>query len=290
APIWEANHIWLIIAVVILFNGFPAVYTSVSVALYIPLILLLLGIVFRGTAFTFRHYDAIKDKSQEVYSKIFSWSSAAVIFFFGLVVGAAVSNKILLKPDDFYEGYIYPWLNLFSISIGLFLCALFAFLASVYLISTYTDDLTRKEFLLKTKIANLAAIITGGFVFISSIIEDVGFAGKFFSDAVSIILLMLATIMIPLLWFFLDRKWTWMSRFAAGAQLLFILGAFYKVYYPVIVVIGDGEDLNLLNTAAPHTTLLYLGWALIIGSLLIFPALFFLYRVFKSEYTDSSLT
>jgi cytochrome bd ubiquinol oxidase subunit II len=283
APIWEANHIWLIIAVVILFNGFPLVYTSLSIALYIPLILLLLGIVFRGTAFTFRHYDAVKDRSQEVYSIIFSYSSIMVTFFFGLIIGALVSGKILNNPSGFFEGYIHPWLNLFSASVGIFLCTLFAFIASVYLISEFTDEITRKEFVQKSRAANFAAIAAGILVFAASFIEDVGFTQMFFSNPVSITLIILATATVPLLWFFLGRKITWLSRIAAGAQMLFIIGAFYAVYYPVIVVIGDGENLTLYNTAAPEITHAYLGWALIIGSVLIFPALFFLYKVFKAE-------
>src|SRR5512146_2241093 len=123
APIWEANHMWVIITVVILFMGFPAIYTQVSISLYIPLILLLIGIIFRGTAFTFRHYDAILDESQIIYSRIFAVSSLIVSFFFGLIVGALVSGKITPEPANFYEGYIHPWINLFSISTGIFICS-----------------------------------------------------------------------------------------------------------------------------------------------------------------------
>src|SRR5512135_2983436 len=54
APVWEANHIWLILAVVILFNGFPHVYASLTTYLHIPLLIILIGIILRGTAFTFR--------------------------------------------------------------------------------------------------------------------------------------------------------------------------------------------------------------------------------------------
>src|SRR3990172_3859843 len=118
APIWEANHMWLIITVVILFNAFPPIYSQISISLYIPLILLLLGIVFRGTAFTFRHYDAIKDSSQEGYSRVFEYSSVFVTFFFGLTLGAAISGKMMVTPSGFADGYIYPWLNFFSVSVG----------------------------------------------------------------------------------------------------------------------------------------------------------------------------
>src|SRR6186997_1792362 len=56
APIWEANHVWLILVVVLLFSAFPPAFAAISIALHVPLTLLLLGIVFRGSAFTFRSY------------------------------------------------------------------------------------------------------------------------------------------------------------------------------------------------------------------------------------------
>ena len=81
APVWEANHVWLILAVVILFTAFPAVYASVSLVLHIPLMLVLLGIIFRGTAFTFRHYDVMHDDTHRYYTILFKTSSILTPFF-----------------------------------------------------------------------------------------------------------------------------------------------------------------------------------------------------------------
>ena len=81
APVWEANHVWLILAVVILFTGFPQVYSSISTALHIPLMLVLLGIIFRGTAFTFRHYDVKQDHTHKYYTLLFKVSSFITPFF-----------------------------------------------------------------------------------------------------------------------------------------------------------------------------------------------------------------
>ena len=83
APVWEANHVWLILAVVILFTGFPTVYSSLSLVLHIPLMLVLLGIIFRGTAFTFRHYDVVHDETHRYYTFLFKVSSIVTPFFFG---------------------------------------------------------------------------------------------------------------------------------------------------------------------------------------------------------------
>ena len=71
APVWEANHVWLILAVVILFTGFPRIYSSLSLVLHIPLMLVLVGIIFRGCAFTFRHYDVVHDQSHRYYTFFF---------------------------------------------------------------------------------------------------------------------------------------------------------------------------------------------------------------------------
>jgi cytochrome bd-type quinol oxidase subunit 2 len=97
APVWEANHMWLIIAIVILFVGFPEIYTTMSTYLHIPLVLMLVGIIARGTAFTFRHYDAVKDNWQVLYTQIFYYASLLTPFFLGLIAAATVSHSI--NPD-----------------------------------------------------------------------------------------------------------------------------------------------------------------------------------------------
>ncbi len=83
-PIWEANHMWLIIAIVILFVGFPAIYTTTSIYLHIPLVVMLMGIIARGTAFSFRNYDAVQDDMQMVYSRIFVYASDITPILLGI--------------------------------------------------------------------------------------------------------------------------------------------------------------------------------------------------------------
>src|SRR5688572_9389796 len=87
-PVWEANHIWLILAVVILFTGFPKINAAISIALHIPITAMLIGLVLRGCSFTFRHYDAVRDESQKFYSGVFIFSSIFTSVFMGVVAGA----------------------------------------------------------------------------------------------------------------------------------------------------------------------------------------------------------
>lgn len=283
APIWEANHMWLVIAIVVLFNAFPTVYSLLLVSLSIPLILMLIGIVLRGSAFTFRHYDAIRDSSQKIYTRVFEYSSLIVPFFFGLIVGTIISGRIVAHPSSFYEGYIAPWLNLFSISVGIFVASLFSFIASIFLVSESKDKNIIKEFIGKSKKAIIVVVASGALVFIFSLVEGTHFFFNFFSNWFSIGLMILATLFLPVLWKVLEKGLKWPSRILVGTQLLFILSAFYAVYFPSLVQLKDGSELTFYNSAAPQITLNYLGWALLVGSVIIFPSLFYLFKVFKAE-------
>ncbi|RZM23159.1 MAG: cytochrome d ubiquinol oxidase subunit II, partial [Pedobacter sp.] len=160
-PIWEANHMWLIIAIVILFVGFPVIYTTMSVYLHIPLAIMLLGIIARGTAFAFRHYDAVIDDMQKVYNKIFVYSSFVTPLFLGIIAGSAVSGKIDTDANNFADAYIFSWLNLFSISTGLFTVAICGYLAAVYIIGETTQPDDKRRFTVKAFTTTIAAFLAG---------------------------------------------------------------------------------------------------------------------------------
>src|SRR3954466_15063461 len=74
-PIWEANHVWLILVVVLLFATFPGAFAAISIAFHVPLVLFLLGVVLRGSAFAFRAYDSRGDVAQRRWGLIFSLAS-----------------------------------------------------------------------------------------------------------------------------------------------------------------------------------------------------------------------
>ena len=164
-PIWEANHMWLIIAIVILFVGFPGIYATMSIHLHIPLVIMLLGIIARGTAFAFRNYDAVHDNMQKVYNKIFVYSSFITPFFLGVIAGSTVSGQIDIHANTFLSAYIYSWFNWFSITIGFFTVALCGFVAAIYLIGEANDPAEKKRFVRKAWQMNIAAVVAGALSF-----------------------------------------------------------------------------------------------------------------------------
>ena len=292
-PVWEANHMWLILMVVILFMGFPAVYTRVSINLHIPLTAMLIGIIARGTSFTFRHYDAVKGKSQRTYTAFFVFSSVWTPFCLGVVMGALVPGALDPAATDYVSAYVSayvtPWLRPFTLALGLFTVCLFTFVAAVYLVGECpdNDDLElRRSFVKKAQVASFAAIASGWVVFASAQAEGVPLLAEFLDFGWATAFMGLATVCFAVLWVALDRDWIWTARAMIGAQVALILAGWLRVQYPVLVHMPK-EDYTFFNAHAPAATLNQLGGALLIGSLFILPALLYLFLVFKTQEAEA---
>ncbi len=93
-PIWEANHVWLIVAVVVLFTGFPAAFGVLGTVLHVPITILLIGIVLRGSAFVFRSYGRAEHRIVERWGLVFSIASVVTPLCFGIVIGAISSGAV----------------------------------------------------------------------------------------------------------------------------------------------------------------------------------------------------
>jgi len=152
-PVWEANHVWLILALVLLFTCFPPAFARLGVLLHIPLSLVLIGIVLRGSAFTFWRYGGHADEEQRHWGVIFAVASLITPLLLGTVVGAIASGALgegvtgrELGGHGFYAGYVAPWLTPFALSVGVFALTAFAFLAAVYLTLEAEDPELQEDF------------------------------------------------------------------------------------------------------------------------------------------------
>src|SRR5262249_34045426 len=145
-PVWEANHVWLILAITVLFTAFPAAFSTITTLLHLPLLLMLIGIVFRGSAFAFRSYDLPNDLAHARWSLVFSISSLLTPILLGITLGSIASGRLIGPHANFVEAYIDPWLAIFPVAVGCFALALFAFLAAVYLTSEASEPELREDF------------------------------------------------------------------------------------------------------------------------------------------------
>lgn len=285
-PVWEANHMWLILVVVILFMGFPPIFTALMVALHAPLLALLVGIVVRGAAFTFRHYDAVQaPASQRVYTWLFGLSSLWTAVWLGII--AASLNRGLIDPGarEVWRAYFAPWWGAYPLAVGVFVACIYAFLAAIYLVGETDDPALQRRFTRLAAVFNGLVVLTGGLVFLASLGERESLATAFLQSPVSLAILALATVLGVSLWFFVAKRRTLLTRVVAAGQMALIPLGWYALYAPNAVLTTEGA-LGFYTEAAPAATLRQLVLALLVGSLFIFPSLYYLLRVFKLSDAD----
>jgi cytochrome d ubiquinol oxidase subunit II len=131
-PVWEANHVWLIFVLVVLWTGFSTAFESIFSTLFIPLSLAALGIVLRGSGFAF-HKTARRLKGRRAAERVFGLSSVLTPFFLGTVVGAVASGRV--PVGNATGDPVTSWLNPVSLVIGALFVATSTYLAAVFLVS-----------------------------------------------------------------------------------------------------------------------------------------------------------
>lgn len=289
APVWEANHVWLIAVVVILFVGFPKFYAQGLTRLFIPISLALLGILLRGSFFTLRKYDPAPSVwLSRLYSALFRISSVIAPFAFGLVVAGLLSvhpgsvDRVPLNAE-FAAVYLNPWLNGFGVLCGLFVAALFAYLAAVFFFGEVSDASERMVIWRRARLFLAASFVLGGAVLLTG-----AWSGRVSLLAalspVQVTCQLLATIGIAALVIARRAGRLWWMRFAAGGQVLAILVGWFHAQSPVLLRTELGV-LTIDAAAAPPITLMWLAAGLVTALVLVVPSLVWLYRVFSMSET-----
>jgi cytochrome bd ubiquinol oxidase subunit II len=283
-PIWEANHVWLILVIVIMFTGFPTAFAAIATALHIPLTLMLFGIVLRGSAFVFRAYDSQEDHVQRRWGRIFAIASLATPLCLGITVGAIASGRISIKDGVVAGGFFRPWFAPFPIAVGFFALALFAFLAAVYLTAETADHDDREDFRRRAMIAGVLVGVLALAVFVlsssgaPSIRRDLG--ASWWSLPLHLLTGASAVAAFGALW---TRRYAWARLLAAG-QTALILWGWAGAQFPFLVE----PEITIYNAAAPQATLKFLLAALLAGGVVLFPSFYYLFRVFKGAHVAKS--
>lgn len=277
-PIWEANHVWLILIVVLAFTGFPSAYSAVLTALHIPVSLMLLGIVFRGAAFVFRTYDQ-PGNAQRRWGIVFSISSLMTPVLLGVTLGAIAGGT--LQWDDrgvYIGGFFRPWLEPFPWAVGLFTLSLFSLLAAVYL-AVETQGELRDDFRRKAMIAWVAVVLTGILAWSLARGTTDHFGPRLAHSTWSWPLrLSTGVVALGALWALATRRVIVARTFVVLQTALIVLG-FGLAQYPYLVA----PHLTIQNAAAPPITHGLLLGALAAGSVILLPSLWYLFRVFKGR-------
>lgn len=284
-PVWEANHVWLIFALVTMFGAFPSAFAAVCRALWVPLLLALLGIVFRGAGLVFHSYAAGAVRQQAAWGAIFALASTATPFFLGASVGAVASGRLPVTAQGNFTGdYLADWITPLSIFTAFFAVAMCAYLAAIYL----TRDAWRGGDSALVELWRQRALGSGVWLGILAIAglavvaTDAPFLWERFRDRA--LPLVGSSVLTGL--FSLRALWT--RRFSsavagAGATVAAVTWGWGVVQYPEIVP----SEITVFTAKSPDAVLWVMVWAIAGGSILIVPSLGYLLYLFKGKRPET---
>jgi cytochrome bd ubiquinol oxidase subunit II len=278
-PVWEANHVWLIFVLTGLLSAFPTVFADLSVALYLPFSLALVGIVLRGSAFAFRSHGEPDSAWQRRWTRVFGIASLVTPFVLGAAAGSIASGRIRVANGEVRAGLLSSWTSPLSLFAGLFALTICAYLAATYLtvetVQRGEDELER-DFRGRALVAGAVAGVLAamGLVLVRSeapvLWEGMREAGLLFAVLSAIA----GAGSLICVW---SRRYR-MARAGAVAAVASVLFGWGVAQWPYLIV----PDVTVTDAAAPDATLRVVVVGFAIGGAVLAPSLFLLFRIFKS--------
>jgi cytochrome d ubiquinol oxidase subunit II len=277
-PVWESNNVWLIFVLVVTWTAFPIVYAGVSTALFIPITLAVIGIVFRGAAFSFRSNYGLEVGSGVRWGHVFDIASTITPFLFGAMAGALASGAIRISgpPVQVQANPWTTWTTPFALACGLFAVALCSVLAATYLTVNARnagDHLVAEDFRKRAVIAGAVAAALGALAAVLAISEAPtlwhGLIGKALPFSIAAVVLGLATAAALL------RAAYQLARVLVAAETACILLAWGVAQWPYLIV----PDVTVDNAASPASVLGPMLIVSLLGLMVLLPSLWYLFSI-----------
>jgi cytochrome d ubiquinol oxidase subunit II len=274
-PVWEANHVWLIFVLVVMWTCFPPLFGAVASTLWIPLTLAAFGVIARGSSFAFRKVTT-DIGHQRIFGGGFALSSVVTPFFFGAAAGAVASGRV--PPGVGQGNAVTSWWNPVSIMTGILAVVVCAYLAAVYL----TADARRSgdpELITQFRVRALGAGVVAGIVSAVGLLllhNDApslahGLAHRALPLVVVSGLAGLASLALLYLGHFLT------ARLTAALAVAAVLWTWAVAQYPHLLNPG----LTISQAAANHAVLVAVLISLGVGAVVLVPSLVWLYVLFQ---------
>ena len=282
APVWEANHVWLIFVLTVVWTAYPAAFGSIASTLSIPLFIAGIGIVMRGGAYALRGGTRTAGEQRRV-DTVFALSSVLTPFALGTVIGAIASERVHLGNPG--GSLVTSWLNPTSIAIGVLAIASGAYTSAVFLsgdAERHGDRALVERFRARALGAGLAAgaVALGALIVLHFDAERIFrrlTQGVGLPALVASVIAGIAT--LALVW----RRRYEPARYLAAVAVGATIAGWALAQNPVFL-----KGLTVREAAAGHDTLVAVVVAILVGALLLFPSLALLFRLtLGGELRDS---
>ncbi|MFL6125362.1 cytochrome d ubiquinol oxidase subunit II [Actinophytocola sp.] len=279
--VWEANHVWLIYCLVVLWTAFPGPFAAIMTTLYLPLGLAALGIVLRGSGFAFREVVSGAGQRRR-YGAIFATSSILTPFFLGTVAGGIASGRV---PASGHGDAVTSWVNPSSLLTGAFAVAVCAYLAAVFLTADARRQETRDLETWFRRRAWGAAWVTGA-VAIAGLPVAHADAPRLFDRLlgaalpVAVVSVLAGTAALLLL----RRARPALVRALAAVAVATVVVGWGVAQYPYLL----GDHASVAASAAPRATLVALTVVFVAAGVLVAPSIVLLYVLRQRERVGTS--
>jgi cytochrome d ubiquinol oxidase subunit II len=281
-PVWEANHVWLIFVLVLMWTAFPPVFAAIASTLYIPLTLVAIGIIARGSAFAFR--KAVTEVWQRrLFGAAFAASSVITPFFLGTIAGAVASDRV---PPGLAKGNVVTsWVNATSLICGVLAVGVCAYLSAIYL----TADARRGGHLELAEYFRRQGLISGilvGAIALAAIAVVHSDAHQLYHGLTHRGLpLVIASIVMGFLSLLLLAHRDYIAvRITAALAVTTVLWAWGVGQYPHLL-----PRLDLHQAASAHATLQATAISSAVGIALLVPSLAWLFILFQRDTKPTAI-
>ncbi len=265
-PVWEANHVWLIFMITGLFTAFPSAFATLSLDLYVPFTIALVGIVLRGAAFAFRAHGREAVGAASSWGVAFGVASIIAPFFLATGIGAVAVG---LTPSS--------WAVPYSFLLGFFAVSMCAYLAATYLMVETEGSELEGDFRRRAAGAAVAAGVLAVACLGLAPLAAPNLAHALLGRGLPLVVLALVNGLVALgaVW----RSRPRIARVAVAAQVVLVLWAWAVGQWPYLIP----PTVTIDAAAAPASTLNALIVVIAVGMLVLLPSLAILFRVFKAR-------
>ncbi len=280
--VWEANHVWLIFVLVVLWTGFSDAFASITSTLFIPLSLVALGIVLRGSGFAF-HNVARRLGGRRLSELLFGVSSVLTPFFMGTIVGAVAAGRV--PVGNAAGDPVTSWLNPFALLVGALFVATCAYLAAVFLVwdarragaADLEDYFTRRA---------LWAAAAAGVVGAAGIVAMHADARFLFDGLVDegLPLVLLSAACGVAVFVLLRRRAARGARVLAVGAVAAVIWAWGAAQYPYLLP----KSLTIADAAAPSATLTMLLAVFGVAVVLVLPSIVLLFTLTRRRIVEET--
>jgi cytochrome d ubiquinol oxidase subunit II len=265
APIWDGNETWLVVAGVILWGAFPVVYATLFSAFYLPLLLMLAGLILRGVAFEYRYKT---ERMRWIWDASFAGGSLVAAFIQGMTVGALVEGLPISNGQ--YTGGEFGWFSPFAVLCGIGLCLGYSLLGACWLVRKCEGDVREEAYrLIPYLSAGLLAFLV--IVFVYALAENFRVMHRWLELPYLLVFPAIGVIAAVVLAASVRRRQDGAPFYMVVLIFAAAFGTLAVSFWPYMIPFS----ITIEEAAAPHSSLAFMFWG---EGLFVFP-LMLLYTV-----------